>query len=347
MTTGEYVGKFEEEFGRYLNVEHVVGLNSCTAALHLSLIALGIKNGDEVITTPMTFIATATPIIHCGARPVFVDVDADTALIDPEKVEKAITRKTKAIIPVHLYGQMCDMRALREIADRHDLTIIEDSAHCIEGERDGIRPGQLGDVSCFSFYATKNITSGEGGAIATRHRAIADRVKSLRMHGMSKEAIDRYAGRYQHWDMIECGWKYNMDNIQAALLLPQLRKINDYWTKRKQLYDTYINAISPLSNVAYPGIVNGAKSAYHLFTILVDRTKRDTILKGLGDTGIGVAVNYRAIHLLRYFRDMFGFKKGDLPNAEDVGDKTVSLPFYIGLTEGEIAFIANTLKRLL
>jgi UDP-4-amino-4-deoxy-L-arabinose-oxoglutarate aminotransferase len=347
LTAGEYVREFEEEFAKYLKIEHVVGLNSCTAALHLSLLALGVKPGDEVVTTPMTFIATATPIIHCGAKPIFADVEPDTGLIDVGRIEHVITKRTKAIIPVHLYGQMCDMKRMREIADRFGLKIVEDAAHCIEGERDGIKPGQLSDVVCFSYYATKNITSGEGGAIATRHKAIAERIKTLRMHGMSKEAIDRYAGYYRHWDMIECGWKYNMDNIQAALLLPQLKKIDDYWAKRRQLYNAYVRAIDPLPGVAYPKIIKNAKSAYHLLTVWVSNTKRDAILKGLGDAGIGVAVNYRAIHLLRYFKDTFGFNKGDLPNAEDIGDRTLTLPFYIGLEEHEIDFVVNTLEKLL
>ncbi|MBI4680392.1 MAG: aminotransferase class I/II-fold pyridoxal phosphate-dependent enzyme [Nitrospirae bacterium] len=162
LTTGSYVSEFENKLASYLNLQYAVGLTSCTAALHLSLLALGIGEGDEVITTPMTFIATATAIIHTGANPVFIDVERDTALMDPDKIESAITERTRAIIPVHLYGQMCDMKKIKKIAEKYNLKIIEDAAHCIEGEREGIKPGQLGDVACFSFYATKNITSGEG-----------------------------------------------------------------------------------------------------------------------------------------------------------------------------------------
>ncbi|GAG23729.1 unnamed protein product, partial [marine sediment metagenome] len=251
-----------------------VGLTSCTAALHLSLLALGIGPGDEVITTPMTFIATATPIMHTGAKPIFVDVEKETGLIDPDLIESAITERTKAILPVHLYGQMCDMKKIKKVADKHNLRIIEDSAHCIEGERAGIKPGHLGDVACFSFYATKNITSGEGGAIATNNKEIADKVRLLRQHGMSKEAADRYSGVYKHWDMIECGWKYNMDNIQASLLLPQLKKVDEQWQRREKVYNKYVDYLNKVSQIDYPKIKPDSKSAYHLFTIWVAPERR-------------------------------------------------------------------------
>ncbi len=344
LTTGTYVSEFEERFAGYLNSRYAVGLTSCTAALHLSLLALGIGEDDEVITSPMTFIATATAIMHTGARPVFVDVKPDTALIDPSKIEKAINKKTKAIIPVHLYGQMCDMRKIKKIARKYNLKVIEDAAHCIEGEHDGIKPGQLGDIACFSFYATKNITSGEGGAITTHSSRIAEKVRLLRQHGMSKEAACRYTGNYKHWDMIECGWKYNMDNIQAALLLPQLKKIDKYWERRKELYEKYIEQIKQIPHIGYPEIVKNSKSAYHLFTVWVEKNKRDYFLQRFSENNIGVAVNYRAIHLLTYFKNLFGYKRGDFPVAEEIGDRTISLPFWIGLRDSEIKMVLRILK---
>lgn len=347
LTTGAYVAEFEEKFAQYLNLKYAVGLNSCTAALHLSLLALGIGSGDEVITTPMTFIATSTAIMHTGANPVFVDVEKETGLINPDLIENAITNKTKAILPVHLYGQMCDMKRIRQIADKHNIKIIEDAAHCINGERDGIRPGQLSDVACFSFYATKAITSGEGGAIATNNKEIADKIRILRQHGMSKEAADRYGGIYKHWDMIKCGWKYNMDNIQAALLLPQIAKINEHWNIRDKLYNEYIRHLNEILQIEYPLIVSGLKSAYHLFTIWIDKSKRDEILQKLGKDGIGVAVNYRAVHLLTYFKQNFGFKRGDFPIAEDIGDRTISLPFYEKLQSKDIKYIVSKIKTFL
>lgn len=345
LTTGSYVAEFEEKFANYLNLQYAVGLTSCTAALHLSLLALCIGEGDEVITTPMTFIATAIAIMHTGAKPVFVDVEPDTALLDPDKIEGVVTEKTKAIIPVHIYGQMCNMKEIKRIANKYNLQIIEDSAHCIEGERDGIRPGQLGNIACFSFYATKNITSGEGGAIATNNKELADKVRMLRQHGMSKEAADRYTGIYHHWDMIECGWKYNMDNIQASLLLPQLKKINHYWEIRKEIYCKFFNSLNSIHDINYPEIVRNSKSDFHLFTIWVNN-KRDEILQKFGENGIGVTVNYRAIHLLKYFRERFGFKKGIFPNAEMIGDSTISLPFYPTLSNHEIDYVIKTVKKI-
>lgn len=346
LTTGDVVRNFEEEFANYLGLEYAVGLTSCTAALHLALLALDIGAGDEVITTPMTFIATATAIMHTGARPVFIDVEPDTGLMDAQLIEGAITAKTKAILPVHLYGQMCDMVEIRRIADKHGLAVIEDAAHCIEGERDGSKPGALGDIACFSFYATKNITSGEGGAIATNNCELAERVRMLRQHGMSKEAADRYSGNYQHWDMIECGWKYNMDNIQASLLLPQLRKIDQTWQRRRELFEHYTAAIDPIPQVAYPNLSPNSKSAFHLFTIWVQPERRDSMLKALGQNGIGTAVNYRAIHLLSFFRKRFGFLPDDFPIAKKIGDATISLPFYPLMNFTEIDYISAVLKNL-
>ena len=346
LTTGSYVTEFEKNFADYLGLDYAVGLTSCTAALHLALLALDVGPGDEVITTPMTFIATATAIMHTGATPVFVDVEADTALIDPEKIGSAITEKTKAIMPVHLYGQMCDMKKIRAIADKHDLKIIEDAAHCVEAKRDGIGPGELGDVACFSFYATKNITSGEGGAIATNDEQLAVTVRMLRTHGMSKEAADRYGGHYRHWDMIACGWKYNMDNIQAAMLLPQLERIDDLWAKREKLYNEYLSFLDELPEIELPRLIDNSRSAFHLLTIWVDENRRDELLKKLEDKEIGVAVNYRAIHLLTFFKETFGFKEGDFPIAERIGNRTISLPFYVSLEPEKVRYVAQSIKAV-
>lgn len=347
LTTGSYVSEFEEKLADYLDLKWAVGLTSCTSALQLSLLAMGIGPGDEVITTPMTFIATANAIMHTGAMPVFIDVEKDTGLIDPDLIENAVNKKTKAILPVHLYGQMCDMKKIRSVADKYNLKIVEDAAHCIEGKRNGVGPGQLGDIVCFSFYATKNITSGEGGAVATNNEELAKKVRLLRTHGMSKEAADRYTGKYKHWDMLECGWKYNMNNIQAAMLLPQLRKIDDQWTKRDNLYKKYMNCLSEIPAIRFPKIASNSKSAYHLLTIWVDDDKRDDILHKLSEVGIGVAVNYRPIHLLTYFRKTFGFNKQDFPFAEEIGNRTISLPFYPKLATRDVDYIISNLRNII
>lgn len=346
LTTGEVVGKFEKELGEYLNSKHVIAVTSCTAALHLCLLAWGIGEGDEVITTPMSFCATSNAVLHAGATPVFVDVEEDTGNINAERIESKITERTKAIIPVHLYGQMCDMRKIRQIADKYGLVVIEDAAHCIEGERDGIKPGQLGDAACFSFYATKNITSGEGGAIAVNNGDKAELLRLLRLHGIDKSAADRYTKKYQHWDMPILGWKYNMDNIQAALLIGQLQRIDSLWEKRVSIYKKYQKAFYSVPNIRLLKIVPDCRHAMHLFTIHVDGLGRDEILSSLQEKGIGVAVNYRPIHLLKYYRAHFGYKEGDFPVAEKIGASTISLPLYPLLKDEEVDYVIKTVKEV-
>jgi UDP-4-amino-4-deoxy-L-arabinose-oxoglutarate aminotransferase len=346
LTTGKDVKAIEEAIAKYLGVNRAVGVTSCTAALHLALLACGVGPGDEVITTPMTFIATSNSVMYVGATPVFVDADPVTALIDVTKIEAAITPRTKAIIPVHLYGQMCDMKAIRAIADKHGLKVIEDCAHALESQRDGVKPGQLGDAACFSFYATKNITSGEGGAVATNSAEIADRVILLRSHGMSATAADRYNSLYRHWDMETLGWKYNMTNIQAAMLMGQLDRVENLLKRREEISRKYENAFSAMDGVDFPKTLPGVKSARHLFTIWVAPDKRDATLAGLQKENIGVAVNYRAVHTLKYYRERFGYKNGDFPVAEKIGDSTLTIPLYPKLTDAEADYVITAVSRV-
>lgn len=347
LTTGKEVTKFEQNFSRYIGKQYTVGLTSCTAALHLSMIALGIGLGHEVITTPMSFCATSNAIIQAGAKPIFVDVEEETGNLNAELIESAITERTKAIIPVHLYGQMCDMKRISEIAKKYDLKIIEDAAHAIEASRDSIRVGQLSNAVCFSFYATKNITSGEGGAVCTDDKALAEALKMLRLHGIDKNAVDRYTKRYQHWDMPLLGWKYNMDNIHAALLIGQLRRIKELWQKRDKLWKIYEEELSSVKDIKLMKTLPNVRHARHLFTVLVSPKKRDSLLWALQDHGIGVAVNYRPIHLLRYYRETFGYREGDYTVAEKIGKSTISLPLYPSLSENDIRHVTKVFKKLL
>jgi len=347
LTTGKEVKEFENNFSRYINLNHTIGLTSCTAALHLSILALGIGPGDEVITTPMSFCATANAILHAGALPVFADVEEETGNINAELLEAAITGKTKAIIPVHLYGQMCDMEKIRSLADHYKLKLVEDAAHAIEASRDGIRVGQLSDTACFSFYATKNITSGEGGAISTDSDFLADALMMLRQHGIDKAAAERYTGRYTHWDMPLLGWKYNMDNIQAALLIGQLRRIEALRQKREELWQCYEEGLKQIKEIKLLKTLPGVKHARHLLTILVPPGRRDSLLWQLQERGVGVAVNYRPIHLLGYYRKTFGYSEGSFPVAESIGNRAVSLPLYPSLKKSDVRYIVRCLKELL
>jgi dTDP-4-amino-4,6-dideoxygalactose transaminase len=345
LTTGPVTAEFEKKFSQYVGLKKTVGVNSCTAALHLSLLALGIGPGDEVITTPMTFIATATAIMHTGAIPVFVDVEENTGLMDPSKIEEAITPRTKAILPVHLYGSIVDMKTIRDIANRHNLKVVEDCAHCIEGERDSIRPGQLADAACYSFYATKNLTSGEGGAIATNDAELAERLRVLRLHGMSKDAANRYHEYYQHWDMISLGWKYNMDDIHASLLLDQIESLDMCWQRRKEIWELYDAAFVDVSGIRIPE--TRGKSARHLYTIWVDQERRDEFLHTIQQREIGVAVNYRSIHTLTYFQDTFGFKPEDFPVSNRIGESTISLPLYPKLQDIQVKYVIDSVKEII
>ncbi len=349
LTTGPMVAQFEEKFAGYLEISDAVGLTSCTAALHLGLLKHGIGSGDEVITTPMTFVATATAILQTGAIPIFVDVCPKSGMILPDTVKSAVTEKTKAILPVHLYGRMADMAGFSKVAQEHNLVLIEDAAHCIEGARDGTRPGQLSDAACFSFYATKSMTCGEGGALACKSVEDASWYRSARHHGVTKNASYRYTRKYEHWDMEGMGWKYNMDDIQAALLVRQIDRLNDYRQRRQNLealYREHLANIDGLDFIEPPQ--EDEISGHHLFTVLLPiKVSRDQVVEQMEEKGVGCAVNYRALHTLTYFREKFGYKPEDLPIANEMGNRTITLPLYPKLSEGEVETVCKTLKKVM
>ena len=344
LTTGKTVAEFESRFAALLGARHAIGTTSCTGALHMSLLALGIGSGDEVITTPMTFMGTATAIMSAGARPVFVDVEPDTGNLDVSQIEKALTLKTKAILPVHLYGQMCDMRSLRDIANQHGLRVVEDAAHCIEGARDGIRPGQLGDTACFSFYATKNLTCGEGGAVVTNDPDINKALRLLRLHGKTQMDSNQNHESYHQSDMVILGWKYNMDNIHAAMLLPQLDGIELRWNTRLNISNRYTEALAALSDLRLPAVVPNSKHALHLYPIRIARGQRDTVISKLMKQGISTTVNFRPVHLLSFFSRTLKHSPGDFPIAEEIGNSTISLPFYPSIPNRDINAVIEALR---
>jgi UDP-4-amino-4-deoxy-L-arabinose-oxoglutarate aminotransferase len=352
LTLGPQVAAFEEELGRFLvrgrdgaTPPHVVGTNSCSMGMLLALRALDLAPGDEVITTPMTFAATTNAILHLGARPKLVDVEPATGLIDPAAVRAAVGQRTVGILPVHLYGQLADMRALRAVADQHNLFLVEDSAHGVEIERDGVRPGDLGDAAVFSFYATKNLTSGDGGAVATKDARMADRLRRLRNHGVSKAATERHGSLYQHWDLVELGYKANLTDLDAALLRPQLARVEDKRARREQVarrYESLLRERVPDMQTPPPTvggvpwlIERRGTSSHHLFTMHTWPGERDAMLSKLGAAGIGTAVNYRAIHELTYLAEVLELARGSLPVAEEIGDRTLSLPMYPTLPEAD------------
>ena len=345
LTTGPVTAEFETAFAQYLGLQQVVAVTSCTSGLFLSLKALGIGPGDEVITTPMSFMSTANAILHAGAKPVFVDLEPDTGNLDVSLVQKALSPATKAILPVHLYGQMVDMKQIKAIADAHHLWVVEDCAHSVESSRDDIRPGNLGTVACYSFYATKNLTCGEGGAIATNDPTLAEQLKKYRLHGMSKSAADRYfTSRYQHYDMEFLGYKCNMDSIHAALLISQLKSLEANLRRREEICSRYQEAFAETGRFEFPLVRKDSRSARHLFTIWVQPERRDEIMWKIQSRGIGVAVNFRAIHLMQYYRETFGYHRGMFPIAEQLGDSTITLPLYPRLTDEQIDYVIQTVR---
>jgi len=350
--TGPKVARFERDFAALKQKKNAMALHSCTAALHLAMLACGLRPGDEVITTAMTFCATVNAIIHAGATPVLVDCDRQTFNISPEKIEKSISSRTKAIIVVHFAGRICQMEAIMEIARRYDLMVIEDCAHAIESESRGVKSGCFGDIGCFSFYVTKNITTGEGGMLITDNDRIAERVKMLGLHGMSKDAWRRFSDTgYKHYEIIHGGYKYNMMDIQAAIGIHQLKRIDTCWRKRKAVWQIYDNAFQDLPCTLPPPPEPATTHAYHLYTPLLDiealGKPRDEVLSALTAENIGVGVHYIPVHRHPFYRKMFGWQKGDFPNAEWVGDRTLSLPLSAALENQDVEDVCNAFKKVL
>jgi dTDP-4-amino-4,6-dideoxygalactose transaminase len=349
---GPKVRQFEEDFGKYKGAKHAIALNSCTAALHLSMFAAGIGPGDEVITTAMTFCATINAIIHCGATPILADCHRETMNILPEEIEKRITAKTKAILPVHFAGRCCDMDPIMEMARTYDLLVIEDCAHAIESEYHGKKAGRFGDISCFSFYVTKNIITGEGGMVLTDDDRFAERIKVLGLHGMSKDAWKRFSDEgYKHYQVIHAGYKYNMMDMQAAIGIHQLKRVDAYWKQREVLWNKYNAAFKDLSCFVPPGPEPDTKHGYHLYTPLIDidstGKSRDWVLNSLTAENIGVGVHYLPVHLHPFYRKTFGWKEGDFPNAEWIGERTLSLPLSPALNSKDAEDVIEAFKKVL
>ncbi len=352
LGTGPKVQRFEEGFKDYKGVRHAVALHSCTAAIHLSLLAANIGPGDEVITTAMTFCATVNAIIHSGATPVLVDCEKESMNIDPELIEKKITHRTKAILIVHFAGQPCDMDTIIKIVRRHKLLLVEDCAHAIETEYKGKKAGTFGQLGCFSFYVTKNIVTGEGGMVITDNEKLANRIKILALHGMSKDAWKRFSDEgYKHYQVVECGFKYNMMDIQAAIGIHQLKKIDMYWQRRKMIWEKYKKAFASLPLELPTEPQPNTRHAYHLFTVLIDRRKcgltRDEFLNALSKENIGAGVHYQSITQHPYYRKTFGMRPEDYPNAHHIGRRTVSLPLSAKLNDSDIHDVIWAVKRIM
>jgi len=349
--TGPRVHKFENAFRDYIDSKYAMALNSCTAALHLSMLVSGVSAGDEVITTPMTFAATGNAILHTGAKPVFVDVEKDSMNIDPNLIEEIITPKTKAILPVHFAGRPCKMDHIMEIAQKNNLLVIEDAAHAIEAKYKDKKIGNIGDMTCFSFYVTKNLVTGEGGMVTTNNEEWAKKIKVLGLHGMSKDAWKRFADEgYKHYQVVSPGFKYNMTDIQASLGIHQLERLDKNFERRKVIWDIYNKAFESLP-LTTPREEKDTVHARHLYTLLLDTKKlkisRDEFMNALQKENIGTGVHYISLHLQPYYKETFGFKEDDFPNAAYISERTISIPFSAKLTEKDTQDVINAITKVI
>lgn len=350
LSTGPKVEKFENSFKKYVGSKYAMALNSCTAGLHLGLLVTGIKEGDEVITTPMTFAATANTIVHVGAKPVFVDIDRETMNINPLLIEKKITPRTKAILPVHFAGRPCDMDIILNIAKKHKLLVIEDAAHAIEAQYKDKKIGTIGDITVFSFYVTKNIVTGEGGMVTTNNKKWAEMIQVLALHGLSRGAWMRYSDKgFKHYQVVTAGYKYNMMDLQAALGIHQLKRIKEYLSRREEIWRSYDQAFKNLPVIIPAPAQKNTVHARHLYTLLfdIDRLKinRDKIQQFLHRENIGTGIHFVSLHLHPFYRKTFGYKRGDFPNAEFVSDRTISLPFSAKLTNKDVDDVIGAVRK--
>ncbi|MEG0480639.1 MAG: DegT/DnrJ/EryC1/StrS family aminotransferase [Clostridium sp.] len=351
LSKGPKTIEFEKRFAEYVGAKHAIAMNSCTAALHIALIANGIGEGDEVITTPLTFAASSNTIIHSGAVPVFVDIDEKTMCIDPDKIEEKITSKTKAIVPVHYAGQSCDLERIREIARRHNLLVLEDAAHAVYTTHKGDMIGSTGDTAAFSFYATKNICTGEGGMLTTNSDEVAEKARFMSLHGMSKNAWNRFAkGGSWAYDILYPGYKYNMTDMQAALGLCQLDKIQRMQDIRKEYADRYNEALGKLNEIITPCEVEGNRHAWHLYVIRIKEDMltidRNKFIECLAEENIGTSVHYTPVHLHPYYMETFGYKYGDFPVAEKAFEGMISLPLYPSMSTQDVEDVIDAVTRI-
>jgi len=353
--SGKITELFENNFRKYKKSKYALSVNSCTAALHLSLIYCGVQRGDEVITTPMTFASTINSITMIGAKPILADINPETFNIDPKNIEKKITKKTKAILVVHLAGLPCEMIKISKIAKKYKLKIIEDCAHAIETKLNNKHVGNFGDAGCFSFYTTKNLTTGEGGMIICKDKNFYKKARLARLHGLSKDAWKRYLPEvvnkkyYEHYDVTETGFKYNMIDINAAMGIVQLNKLEKNWRIRKKLFNIYRKKLVELPIKFQKIDFKNIKHAFHLFLLVIDKDKtekkRDDLIKFLNKNNIGIGVNYRTVTDMTVFRKNFKWTDKICPNSKYLGDNTLSLPLHPKITTEEVHYICERIKE--
>ncbi|WEZ05328.1 DegT/DnrJ/EryC1/StrS family aminotransferase [Bacillus subtilis] len=352
LSKGPKVQQFEKEFAAFVGAKHAVAVNSCTAALFLALKAKGIGPGDEVITSPLTFSSTSNTIIHTGATPVFADIDQNTLNIDPVNLEAAVTPRTKAVVPVHFGGQSCDMDAILAIAQNHGLFVLEDAAHAVYTTYKQRMIGSIGDATAFSFYATKNLATGEGGMLTTDDEELADKIRVLSLHGMSKAAWNRYSSNGSWYYEVESpGYKMNMFDLQAALGLHQLKRLDDMQKRREEIAGRYQTAFQQISGLITPFVHDDGRHAWHLYVLQVDDKKagvtRSEMITALKDKyNIGTSVHFIPVHIHPYYQKQFGYKEADFPNAMNYYKRTLSLPLYPSMSDDDVDDVIEAVRDI-
>jgi dTDP-4-amino-4,6-dideoxygalactose transaminase/nucleoside-diphosphate-sugar epimerase len=354
ITTGPKTKRFENDVAQYVGAPYALAVNSCTAALHLALAALEIGPGDEVITSPITWPSTANVVVHVGATPVFVDVERPTLNMDPDRLESRITSRTKAVIPVHMAGQPCDLDRIREIARRKGLAVIEDAAHAIGARYKGKMIGSISEMTCFSFYPIKNMTTIEGGIVISENKDWIDRARLLSLHGVSHDAMKRYGKDEEapiHWECLAPGFKYNMTDVQASLGLHQLRRVDGFIERRAQIARLYDEAFMDLPEIIVPSRRDDLRHAHHLYIVMVRpellKTDRDGIIRALRAENIGTGVHFRSLHVQPWYRDRYGFKPEDYPNALFVTDRVISLPLFPAMTQRDAWNVVEGVRKVI
>jgi len=351
LTTGPRAKQFEAAFAQFTGAAHAVAVSSCTAALHLALAAIGLQEGDEVILPTMTFAASGEAVLYFRARPVLVDCGEDSFHMDVQRIEEAITPRTKAILPVHYSGYPCDMDPILDIAERRGLKVIEDAAHSLPSSYKGRTVGTIGDVTCFSFYATKTLTTGEGGMITTEDPEYAERMRILSLHGISRDAWKRYTAEGSwRYDIEAMGFKYNLTDLQAAIGAVQLSKCRSMRARRAELAQRYTQSLSSLDAFVTPGVPENVEHAWHLYVLQlregVLKIGRDRVIEELKARGIGTSVHFIPLHLHTLYREYCGYRAGDFPNAETRFLASFSLPIFPGMTAEEQDRVIEALHEI-
>jgi perosamine synthetase len=350
ITMGPKTFEFEKEFAKYVGAPHAIAVSTGTAALHLALEAAGVRDGDEVLLPTTTFTATAEAVTYLKARPVLVDVDPATMNLDPQDAARRISPRTKAIIPVHLGGQPCDMQEIQELACEHHLKIIEDAAHALPSEYRGKRIGQISEFTCFSFYATKTLTTGEGGMVTTENPAAAERIRLMRLHGIERDAWKRYrSGGSWRYQVLEAGFKYNLTDFQSAIGLVQLAKCDKMRQARERIAQQYNNAFSSTEELLLPAIRSDRSTSWHLYILRLRldrlRVDRDDFVQKMNDRGVACSVHFIPLHLQPYYQRAYHYQAGDFPNAEKQFNSCLSLPIFPSMTDEEVEHVIRVVQE--